>query len=394
MSATIHAPSQAPPARAQVGPAAAAGASPAPRPARLRDHAVMLVGAGGNIGSHLVPHLARMGLGRIVLCDPDTYGAENLTTQAIGPPAIGQPKAQVQREVVTQLDPEADAVAIGRLVQDVPRGQLRVGVLLACVDNRATRLYLNQTAFRLGVPWVDAAVEPDGLLVRVSVVKPGPSAGCLECAWSDRDYALLEQQHPCQHGSPHAARTNAPAPLGALAAALQAIECRKLLEAQAGEPAQSRQILLAASTHKLYVSHLLRRPECRFDHETWKVERLPAHQLSVAALLDRAARQTGSNSDISLRVEGRPFVRRLVCPACSHHERTLRLAAHVPGGWGPCGKCGTPLTAPGFDMSDRLAASELPPSLLAATVQQLGLHEGDVVSLSGPRGQVHYQIEA
>ena len=45
---------------------------------------VAVVGAGGNIGSHLVTHLARLPrVDEVLLVDPDVYQAENLVSQDI-----------------------------------------------------------------------------------------------------------------------------------------------------------------------------------------------------------------------------------------------------------------------------------------------------------------------
>ena len=59
---------------------------------------VILIGAGGNIGSHLVPHLGRMpGIDRIMLVDRDIYEGRNLVSQDIIVSDIGKPKSQVRQ---------------------------------------------------------------------------------------------------------------------------------------------------------------------------------------------------------------------------------------------------------------------------------------------------------
>ncbi|HEY7545044.1 MAG TPA: ThiF family adenylyltransferase, partial [Blastocatellia bacterium] len=57
---------------------------------------VILVGAGGNIGSHLAPHLARMPeVGRVTLIDKDFYESTNLRSQDITARDVGKSKAAV-----------------------------------------------------------------------------------------------------------------------------------------------------------------------------------------------------------------------------------------------------------------------------------------------------------
>ena len=134
----------------------------------------------GNIGSHLVPHVARMpGIGRVVLIDPDVYGDANRSSQAVGEGDIGRAKAVVQAEVVRRVNPDLAVTRLPHAVEDVPLGCLRGDLILACLDSRATRQYVNEAARSLGVPWIDAGVEPGRWLARVNVYErpsPSPSA--------------------------------------------------------------------------------------------------------------------------------------------------------------------------------------------------------------------------
>ena len=62
---------------------------------------IAVVGAGGNIGSHVVSHLARIpGLGLIKLIDPDVYELSNLSSQDITPEDVGRKRFSVCDEVV------------------------------------------------------------------------------------------------------------------------------------------------------------------------------------------------------------------------------------------------------------------------------------------------------
>ncbi len=158
-----------------------------------RDRSVVVIGL-GNIGSHLVPHLARLPpVARLVLVDPDTYDANNLQSQDFSSSAVGGSKVAVQARRLRQINPHLRIDTLPRAVETVPMGRLRGAVILACVDSRAARQTINQIAWRLGVPWIDAGVEPRAGLARVNAYLPGPSTPCLECAWGDDDYAHLDR---------------------------------------------------------------------------------------------------------------------------------------------------------------------------------------------------------
>ena len=156
---------------------------------------VTVIGPGGNIGSHLVAHLARMPeVEHVTLIDCDTYETKNIRSQDIAPADVGKPKVLVQGRRLSHINPATRIVAIVDRVQDRGLGDLRGDVILCCLDSRESRRWVNEAAWRLAVPMIDAGVEPGGLLVRIEVFVPATgNSPCLECGWDDQDYALLEQ---------------------------------------------------------------------------------------------------------------------------------------------------------------------------------------------------------
>ena len=73
---------------------------------RTGERSVVVVGAGGNIGSHLVPHLARMQLlDSVTLIDNDVYEASNLQTQDVTPRDVGKRKTAVQARRLKRIRP-------------------------------------------------------------------------------------------------------------------------------------------------------------------------------------------------------------------------------------------------------------------------------------------------
>jgi molybdopterin/thiamine biosynthesis adenylyltransferase len=381
-----------------------------------------VVGAGGNIGSHLVPHLGRMpGVGSVLLIDRDVYEAKDLAGQAILPGDVGRRKATVQARRLRRIAPGLEVEWLCADVERLPWGTLRGDLILAGLDSRRARQWVNEVARRLGVTWVDAGVDGGGLLARLDVYVPGGEAACLECAWDERDYRQLEQTYPCSapaSGKPlgveeltHLAGepppTAAPASLGALAAALQAIEARRLLAGGdgaanagvAGRPASEpgtlagSRLLIDAAHHRCLVVRLPRREDCRFgDHRPWAIEPLAGGPRRIS--LDEV-RALGAGLDggdgVQLSVAASRFVRRLVCPACGEARSLLRLEASMPPGRRRCRRCGAALRAAGFDRALRLTAA-LPERLRRRSLHGLGLRDGEVFTLAGARGARHFEI--
>jgi adenylyltransferase/sulfurtransferase len=360
---------------------------------RVAEKTAVVVGAGGNIGSHLVPHLGRMAeLHRVILIDPDVYEAKNVRSQDITPSAVGKRKVCIQARTLRRINPRLHVETVQKEIQDVPLGRLEADVILACLDSREARRDVNQKAFRLGSPWIDAGVEPGGLLARVNVYKPAPDAPCLECAWHDEDYALLEQRYACGGKASSPAPTNAPSSIGALAASLQAIECQKLLTGQFERLAVGQQILIDASHHKHYVTKLVRNGHCRFDHETWCILRheVPSPDITVGEALGLLGNPVPEEGSPALWVEGQAFVVAVACALCGWRRRVLRLQRRLREL--RCAKCGGRMVPIGFEMVERLAT--MSERIQHRTLRSLGLRAGDVFSIGTPLGRVrHYEID-
>jgi len=298
---------------------------------------IVVAGAGGNTGSHLLPHLARMSeVTRLTLVDPDTYMAENLHAQNVDSLNLGQPKVVAQAGRVRQINPSLEVTAIRGLIEDIPRGLLQCDLIVSSVDNRAARQRINELAFRLNTPWVDCGILGSQNLARVNAYMPAQDAPCLECLWGEEDYAQIEQEYLCgAEGSAYP--TMASSALGALAASLTALEVAKILSGDLADSVVSKQILVDAQHHVMRVSDSRRNPACRFDHCSWVIEpwNYRVSTTTIGATL---------NTIGSISIEGHRFVQELVCPSCGLQMKTLRL--NRP--FSRCPKCDRRMVSPGF----------------------------------------------
>jgi molybdopterin/thiamine biosynthesis adenylyltransferase len=338
----------------------------------MTEKSIVVAGAGGNIGSHLTPHLARMPqVGRVTLVDRDVYDEpRNIANQNIMARDLGKPKVVVQAQRLAEIRPNLEVHAIHAPLESLPLGAWRADLIVACLDSRSARQAVNERAWRLGVPWADSGVLGSEWLARVNVYSPATDAPCLECAWSDEDYRLIEQPYPCGGGAvppPNGASSE----LGALAAAMLALECRKLLTGDTECAATGRQVTFNARWHRFAVTSFRRNPRCRFDHATWSIGPLRCHTREMRA------------SDLlalvgSIRIPGQRFIRRLVCPNCGSEKRLFSVEGSLDYNRLRCGVCRRVMAAPGFDIVENLNG-ELPPETLNLTLDQAGLRYGDVL---------------
>jgi molybdopterin/thiamine biosynthesis adenylyltransferase len=336
---------------------------------------IVVAGSGGNIGSHFAPLVARMPqVGRVTLIDKDVYEPRNTANQNIAPRDAGKPKVLAQARRLAEIRPNLEIQAIHAPLESLPLGQWRADLIATCLDSRAARQAVNERAWRWGVPWADSGVMGAESLARVNVYTPAADAPCLECAWSDEDYRLLEQRYACGAGG-GPAPNSATAELGALAAAMLAAECRKILDGEMGRAAVGRQVTLNSRWHQFAVTAFRRNPRCRFDHATWSVEPLRC-DLRGMRLADLTATAGG------FCVPGRRFIRRLVCPACRGERRLFCLEGSLDERRLRCGSCGRAMAAPGFDAADSIDGG-LPAETLGLTLELAGVRYGEVVEAGG-----------
>jgi molybdopterin/thiamine biosynthesis adenylyltransferase len=132
-----------------------------------------VVGCGG-LGGYIVEELARLGVGRLIVIDPDVYEAHNLNRQLHSHPGVlGRAKAEVAAERVRQINPAVTVspLAEAYTLRDGSR-QLRDAMVVAdALDSIPIRLNLAQTCRTLGIPLVHGSIA--GWYGQVTVQAPG-----------------------------------------------------------------------------------------------------------------------------------------------------------------------------------------------------------------------------
>jgi molybdopterin/thiamine biosynthesis adenylyltransferase len=328
-----------------------------------------------------------------MLIDRDVYEPANLSSQEILPRDVGRRKVTVQARRLREIRPDLEVVTIHAPVETVPLGKLRGDIVLTALDSRRARQHVNEVVCRLAVPWIDAGVDAGALLARVSMFMPGSDQPCMECTWDERDYAALEQRYSCHPSDHQTFSTDAPSSLGAVAAALMALECGKILSAEPDPGLFGRQILVDAAHHGASVTRFRRNAGCRLaDHSRWRIRRLDrtAAQLTIADALELGTTDLACEADCGIRVESSSFVTKLTCSSCGKAHALLRTLASL--GAPRCRSCGSTMTASGFDLQERLEGERLEPRMLRRTLRSVGLRPGDVFTVGTPGCENHFEL--
>ncbi|TAG27068.1 MAG: molybdopterin-synthase adenylyltransferase MoeB [Verrucomicrobia bacterium] len=196
---------------------------------KVRASSVLVIGAGG-LSSPALLYLAAVGVGRIVVLDPDVVDVSNLQRQILYTTAdAGRPKALAAAERLRALNPHV--VIEPHLTRFARSNALAfvsdVDVVLDGSDNFATRYLVNDACVLAGRPFVYGAIQ--GFEGQASVFnhQGGPTYRCLFPA------------PPVPGAAPSCAEAGVLGMLPGLIGTVQATETIKLLTGL-GEPLSGR----------------------------------------------------------------------------------------------------------------------------------------------------------
>ena len=134
--------------------------------ASLRNSTVGVIGAGGT-GSAAIEILARAGVGRLIIVDPDLLSESNLErVHGSGDDDLRTKvsKVKLAEEHVRSIDPSCVVEGyVGSLPQDeVIDAVVTADVVLGCTDQQHSRLALSDIAMRYLIPSLDCGVSLEG----------------------------------------------------------------------------------------------------------------------------------------------------------------------------------------------------------------------------------------
>jgi molybdopterin/thiamine biosynthesis adenylyltransferase len=152
----------------------------------LSNLSVGVVGAGG-LGSHVIQQLSHLGVGRLVVVDPDVVSRSNLS-RLVGAsrldPTLRTTKVSVARRVARRVGGPTRVVPIrGSVIDAGPARRLvECDVVVGCTDTQWSRTVLNAIAYQYYVPVLDLGVELQAggsMGGRITWLAPG--SACLWC---------------------------------------------------------------------------------------------------------------------------------------------------------------------------------------------------------------------
>lgn len=146
---------------------------------RLFRSRVAVIGCGG-LGGYIVEEAARVGVGTLVLVDPDVFEEHNLNRQLLSSvDGLGRPKVDAGRERVACINPAVTVVTHRAALSEENGRQLLAGssAVVDALDSIDTRRALSSICRELEVPLVHGAIA--GWYGQVTVQMPGKDLSAL-----------------------------------------------------------------------------------------------------------------------------------------------------------------------------------------------------------------------
>jgi adenylyltransferase/sulfurtransferase len=353
---------------------------------KLRSARVLVIGAGA-LGNEILKNLALLGFANIVVVDLDSIEASNLSRSILYRDSdVGRRKADVAADAVRNIFPAAQVHPItGNIVHGLGLGLFAwADVVLAGLDNREARLWINRACWKMNKPWIDGAIEGINGVARLFLPGKPP---CYECTLGETDWAILNKRMSCNlltlENDAEGKVATTPT-ISSIIAGLQVQETVKLLH---GLPVLAGQgFIFEGLNHTSYRVEYTENADCMSHYTYSNLARIEesSHELKLALLLERARRQLGAQ-DVVIEFS-RDMIHKLACPGCGAEEELFAAVGTVPYGRGKCPACGqmrAVITAHGYTGKEQFGER---------TLDQLGLPLFDVFTARSAEREIAYLI--
>jgi molybdopterin/thiamine biosynthesis adenylyltransferase len=353
---------------------------------KLRSARVLVIGAGA-LGNEILKNLALLGFANIVVVDLDSIEASNLSRSILYRASdVGRRKADAAADAVRNIFPEANVHPItANVVHGLGLGLFAwADVVLAGLDNREARLWINRACWKMNKPWIDGAIE--GINGVARMFTPGQPP-CYECTLGETDWAILNKRMSCNLlalESDTEGKVATTPTISSIIAGMQVQEAVKLLH---GLPVLSgKGFIFEGLNHTSYKVEYTENAECMSHYTLSEVMRLTeaSRDLTLAELQARARRELGSE-DVVLEFS-RDVIHKLVCPGCGGEEELFAPVGTVPYARGKCsteGRMRAVITAHSYSGNEKFGN---------LTLDKLGLPLFDVFTARAPEREIAYLI--
>lgn len=200
---------------------------------------VAVIGCGG-LGGYIVEELARLGVGRIVVIDPDVFEEHNLNRQLFSTPAnLGKAKVEAAAKRICEINPAVTLLPVQTAFSRENGTVLLEGCQIAvdALDSIQVRLELADVSTAMNIPLVHGAIA--GWFGHVTTQLPG-------------DNSLKTIYRSWNGGKGIEQTLGNPSFTPAVVASLEVAEVGKLLLGR-GTPLRNRQLVIDLLSMEIHI---------------------------------------------------------------------------------------------------------------------------------------------
>jgi molybdopterin/thiamine biosynthesis adenylyltransferase len=353
---------------------------------KLQAARVLVIGAGA-LGNEILKNLALLGFERIVVVDVDHIEESNLSRAILfSSEDVGSFKAEAAARSLQKIAPQARVRSlVANVVQNCGLGLFAWSdVIIAGLDNREARLWINRCAWKMNRPWIDGAIEGINGVARVFVAGTAP---CYECTLGETDWKLLEQRMSCNLLLREANTEGKVATTPTISSVIAGIEVQEAVKLLHGMPTlASNGFVFEGLNHTSYKVEYTANLNCMSHHTFADVVELPqkSSELTLEDLRQLGAKDLRA-ADVVVEFS-RDIVHELECPQCGDKEERFVPVGSIRYEEGRCprdGQMRLVKTIHSYSGSEGFGGR---------TLHRIGLPQYDVFSVRSAKAEQAYLI--
>ena len=290
----------------------------------------VLVIGGGALGNEILKNLALLGFRKIVVVDLDRIEESNLSrTVLYRSEDVGKFKAISAARAYLELAPDATVQPLtANIVHGCGLGLfVWSDIILAGLDNREARLWINRAAWKVNRPWIDGAIEGIDGVARVFLPGRPP---CYECTLGVVDWALLQKRMSCNLlALEHDVEGKIPTTptISSIIAGIQVQEAVKLIHDL--PTLASKGFVFEGMNHSSYVVEYTENDDCMSHYTVPECVSLAESSKDLTLQQLRKRAQTDLGSDDVVIEFSRDIIHKFICPACGEEEEKFAAAGSL-----------------------------------------------------------------
>mgnify|MGYP001792225472 CR=1 FL=1 len=289
---------------------------------KLSKAKILVVGAGA-IGNETLKNLALLGIGNIYIVDFDTVSTSNLSRAVLFRTTDKDRQKAEIAAIRTKEMALQDDVCIqwfhGDAVWELGTGIFReMDIVLGCLDNVETRLFVNRQCWLTNTPWIDAGIYELGGHVTVFIP---PELPCYECATTKEQREAARVRLSCDEFKRTLLKEGKMPTVQVTSSIVSAIQVQETLKLLCHQKVESgKKIYFQGKLNDFDVLKLPQRENC-IGHVTYpEIHSLPLNNsVKLRAFLEYVSQETfsGEGATLDYRGEDRAFVISAKCKTCA-----------------------------------------------------------------------------